>query len=270
MPTSTPPIVLCLCGHDPSGGAGLHADIETILALGCRPASVLTALTHQDSRDAYAVEPCPSEALDERLRLLLEDLPIAAVKIGLLGEPAQAEAIAAHLHERELPLVLDPVLVAGGGGVLAQDPVREALLQHLLPLADVVTPNAAEAQALCAGDESPDVWGPALLQQGATRVLITGADTGTGESETVVNRLYAADAEPQSFDWPRLPHRYHGSGCTLSSAIAALLAKGESIPIAIEQAQDYTWQCLAHGYQPGRGQHYPNRLYFGRGWLDEG
>jgi len=155
-----------------------------------------------------------------------------------------------------IPLVLDPVLKAGGGAKLAQDPVARALDKHLVPLATVITPNAAEARRLCNDEPDLDTCGRGLAER-AHWVLITGGDE---PGEQVVNTLYGADGFRQSFSWPRLAHHYHGSGCTLASSIAAGLALGITPVLAIQQAQKYTWQSLERGFKPGLGQHVPNRV----------
>jgi hydroxymethylpyrimidine/phosphomethylpyrimidine kinase len=147
--SSRTPAVLCLSGHDPCGGAGLQADIEAVRAQGVHPATVVTALTVQDSRNAYAVEPVHSDRVVESAELMFEDLPIAAIKLGLMGSADNAAAIATMLARHAgIPVVLDPVLRASGGAALADPALVAAILQHLLPQTTVVTPNLAEARQL--------------------------------------------------------------------------------------------------------------------------
>lgn len=251
-----PPNVLVLSGHDPSGGAGLQADIEAIAALGAHPAVVITALTRQDSGNAYEVWPEPGERFASVLATLEADMEFAAVKVGLVGSVEQIDCIATYaLAHPGAALVVDPVLRAGGGGALASDPVARALRERLFRHAAVLTPNAAEARSLCPGLTDIDRCG-ALLSRLAGHVLITGGDEPGAQ---VVNRLYA-DGEPvRRFSWPRLPHRFHGSGCTLAAALAARLALGDDVAAAAEGAQHYVHACLESGFAPGGGQHIPQR-----------
>ncbi len=251
------PNVLCISGHDPSGGAGLQADIEAVAAQGCHAAAIITALTRQDTRNAYAVTAIADDEFAAQLTILLEDMSFSAIKLGLLGSVGQVRHIAHIAAEYSgIPLVLDPVLKAGGGAQLAQDPLAQAINDDLIPLATVITPNAAEARYLCQNEHNLDTCGRSLAGR-APWVLITGGDEA---GEQVVNTLYGPNGYETSFEWPRLAHHYHGSGCTLASAIAAQLARGANPESAVQLAQEYTWQCLAHGFKPGRGQHIPDRL----------
>lgn len=256
-PTNVLPNVLCISGHDPSGGAGLQADIEAVAAQGCHSAGLITALTRQDTRNAYRVTPIADDEFCAQLDILLGDMTFSAIKLGLLGSVGQVQRIAQLASAYpNIPLVLDPVLKAGGGAELAQDPLARALKHELLPRATVITPNAAEARRLCAEEHDLDACGRELAQHAAW-VLITGGDEDT---EQVANTLYGQGGYEKTFKWPRLAHHYHGSGCTLASALAAQLALGANPESAVSLAQDYTWQCLKHAFKPGQGQHIPNRL----------
>lgn len=253
----SPPIVLCLSGHDPTGGAGIQADIETVSRLGCYPSSVITALTVQDTRNVREVLPQSAEAFLKQALTVLRDMPPAAIKIGLLGSVEIVHAVHELLESAAgLPVVLDPILAAGGGTSLANQMLIEALRQTLIPRATVLTPNSPEARKL-AGMENLDDCGRALLAFGCPNVLLTGAHENEND---VVNRLYRTSDE-KAYRWPRLPGSYHGSGCTLASAVAALLAGGRDIEHAVSEAQDFTWQALNNGYRLGAGQKLPNRLY---------
>jgi hydroxymethylpyrimidine/phosphomethylpyrimidine kinase len=256
-PSARIPIVLCFSGHDPTGGAGIAADIEAIRAQGAHPATIVTALTVQDSRNVCAVTAIDSAEIVAQAELVLEDLPVAAFKIGMLGSDDNARAVASVLREHaNLPVVLDPVLRAGGGAALADPPLIDAMARELLPQATLITPNVAEAQYLAAPAREPAECAAMLLNAGAGAVLITGGDLPGNE---VVNTLYQANAQ-RSWRWPKLPHRYHGSGCTLASAIAARLALGETLADACEQAQRYAWNSLDAALVLGRGQRFPRRL----------
>jgi hydroxymethylpyrimidine/phosphomethylpyrimidine kinase len=252
-----PPVVLCFSGHDPTGGAGLQADIEAIKSQGCHPCTVVTALTAQDTGNVRSVLPQQPEDFLRQARLLISDMPVKAVKIGLLGTAGIARAVAGLLaHELAgVPVVLDPVLAAGGGKALAREDLIETIRQRLLPLTTVATPNIPEATVIAGGLDSPDECAVEWLRLGCDHVLITGTHS---ESDAVVNRLYGADGA-LVWRWPRLPHEYHGSGCTLAAALAAGLARGLSMEQACSLAQQYTWDALAAGYALGHGQWLPKR-----------
>lgn len=255
--THKPPIVLIIAGNDPSGGAGLAADQQTVTALGCHPAPVVTTLTVQDTRNAYDIHTAPPDFVADQIRVVLEDMPVAAVKIGLLGSAEIGEAVARVLaRHNDIPLVLDPVLVAAGGAKLAEESLHRVLRDRLMPLATVLTPNADESRTLGAGDADPDERARQLRQSGSEYVLIKGADE---ETEDVENILYGPDGLREAVTWPRLGGVHHGSGCTLASAIGARLAHGDDPVEAVRQGQDYTWRALKQGWKLGRGQWIPNR-----------
>lgn len=255
---NTLPNVLCLSGHDPSGGAGLQADIEAIAAQGAHAAGVLTCLTRQDTRNAYGVTPLDAGEFAAQIEILEADMRFAAFKVGVVGSAAQVEVIAELVHRHpDVPLVVDPVLQAAGGATLAADPVARALSAHLFERATCLTPNAAEASLLCKGETDPDVCGRHLGAR-TEWVLITGGDES---GDTVINRLYRAGEPAGHRTYTRLPGRYHGSGCTLASALAARLALGDDVPTAMAAAQDYTRDCLQRAFAAGRGQLIPDRFH---------
>lgn len=253
-----PPSVLVLSGNDPSGGAGIAADIQAITAMSAHPAPVITTLTVQDTVNATEVAPVDADLVVRQAVAVLADLNIAAIKIGLLGNAAIATAVAALLREHAgIPVVLDPVLVAAGGARLAEAELTGVLLDQLLPLTTVLTPNTPELHAL-ASDGSDAEKAASLIGRGAQWVLVKGADADTPE---VHNVLHGRGGETEVFTWSRLPGIYHGSGCTLAAAIAALLARGESVPDAVGAAQRYTWEALRRGFGPGQGQRIPHRFF---------
>lgn len=255
------PVVLVVGGNDPSGGAGLQADLEALVSHGCHAAPVISALTVQDTTDVRAVVAVPPELVLHQAQCILEDLPITAVKVGLLGSAETPRVLATLLAAYpRLSVVLDPVLRSGGGTALI-DSLGLEPIRALLPLVTVLTPNSEEARRLAGGERDLKVCGRALVSAGAQFVLITGAHEDEPE---VVNRLFGPDGFEQRFGWPRLPHLYHGSGCTLAASIAALLARGVEPAAAVQRAQAYTWQSLRHGYRLGKGQHLPHRLYWMR------
>jgi len=260
-PPRTAPAVMVFAGLDPTGGAGLQADIEAIASHGCHACPVLTAVAVQNTRDVRQVIALDGEVVDTQARTVLADVPIAAFKIGLLGSVEALEVVVGILRAHPTaPVVFDPVLRAGGGTPLADAQMVRAM-EALLPLTTVLTPNAAEARALVPHAAGVDACGLALLRQGSEFVLITGADEATPE---VTNTLYGQGRVVERFAWARLEGKFHGSGCTLASSIAGLLAQGDEPAGAILEAQEYTWEALRRGYRIGAGQWIPNRLFWAR------
>jgi len=273
MPTADdpafPPVVLTFAASDPSGGAGLQADILTLAAMGCHPLSVMTALTVQDTTGVEGLLAIDSDWVADQARALLEDIPVDAFKIGVLGSVENIAAIAEIISDYpDVPLILDPVLASGRGDELASDEMTHALRELLLPQTTILTPNSMEARRLAdiEDDDEPTLHACAsrLIEAGCEYVLVTGTHEATVQ---VVNTLYAKSGIVRSDTWARLPYRYHGSGCTLASAIAAMIANGLALPEAVREAQDYTWHALEKAYRPGMGQHLPDRLFWAR---DEG
>jgi hydroxymethylpyrimidine/phosphomethylpyrimidine kinase len=256
------PSLLCLSGHDPTGGAGVHADIEAAGAQGVPALSVITALTVQDSRDVRAVRPVEIELLERQLEALATDADIRAIKIGLLGNAAQADLVARWIDRLRVPCVLDPVLRAGGGTELAGSPLQQAIAQMLLPRVTLATPNAAEARRLAGMpiDAPADRAGTALVAAGCANVLVTGGDEPARDGPAVVvNTWHRSGAAPHRYTWPRRPETFHGAGCTLAAAIAARLALGEPLETALETAQRWTQDSLAKAFAIGRGRRIPGR-----------
>lgn len=171
----SPPVVMILAGNDPSGGAGIAADIETLVSLGCHPAPVITALTVQDTHDVHNLLPVESALVLAQARAVLADLPVAAFKIGTLGSADNAAALHELLISHpDIPVVLDPVLAAGGGTALANSDLIEAIRDLLLPLTTVLTPNSIEARRLAPEADTLEACGMALLARGCRQVLLTG------------------------------------------------------------------------------------------------
>jgi hydroxymethylpyrimidine/phosphomethylpyrimidine kinase len=246
-----PPIVLTFAASDPTGGAGLQADLLTLAALGCHPLSVLTGVTLQDTSGVERLEAVAAELVARQASRVLAESKVAAFKVGVLGSADNVRAVAAIAAAHpQVALVLDPVLASGRGDPLASDAVLTALLELLVPRATVATPNTIEAKRLGGAQR--------LLELGCRYVLVTGTHE---ESAEVSNRLYDSGGLVREDRWRRLPGSYHGSGCTLASAIAAHLAKGREVPEAVRAAQEFTWQALAAGIRTGAGQALPNRFF---------
>ena len=263
-----PPVVMTLAGNDPTGGAGIPADLETLISLGCHPAPVITALTVQDTHDVHALLPVEPDQVLAQARAVLEDMPVAAFKVGVIGSTENAAVLhALFAAYPDIPVVLDPVLAAGGGADLASAALIEAIQRLLLPMTTVLTPNSVEARRLAPEADTLEACAMALLARGCQYVLITGGHESQPPAE-VANTLYGNNRLLETWRWPRLPDHYHGSGCTLAAAIAALLAQGrgshseQSIHSAIYRAQHYTWRSLRAGYRSGGGQLLPNRLFW--------
>lgn len=253
---TAPPCVLCLSGLDPSGGAGIAADIQACAGSGVHALPLITVLTAQDSTNAAACWPVAQDVLEAQWDLLLADLRPSVVKIGLLGDAAQVRWLAPRLRALGRPVVLDPVLRAGGGRELVDSALREALCEALLPTVDWLLPNAAEARRLsdCA---DLDAAAAALLARGVRNLLISGGDE---PGDVVTDVWYRADTPPHRYTRPRLPGGFHGAGCTLAANLAARLARGEDDTIAVQQALQLTERALAGSFTPGRGRAFPHRL----------
>ncbi len=265
-PAPLPPIVLAFAATDPSGGAGLQADVMTLASMGCHPLSVVTAATIQDTMGVEEVMALDPEWVADQARCVLEDMPVAAFKIGLIGSIENIAAIAEVVSDYpEIPLVLDPVLASGRGDELVTDEMIAALRELLVPQTTIITPNSIEARRLVQEDGEDEIdlaeCARRLLATGCEYVLITGTHENTPQ---VVNTLYGQDGVVRTDSWERLAGSYHGSGCTLASAIAATIANGLSISDAVKDAQEYTWQTLKAAFRPGMGQHIPDRLFWAR------
>jgi hydroxymethylpyrimidine/phosphomethylpyrimidine kinase len=257
------PSVICFSGHDPSGGAGVQADIETLASHQCHACSVITGLTEQDTGNVVRLLPQTPEAFLAQARTLLKDIKPDVFKIGLIGDAAIAQAIRQILSEHaHVPVVLDPILAAGGGTPLASEALIAVILDELLPLTTILTPNSEEARKLVPDVSSLEQCALTLLGKGCEYVLITGTHEST---PAVTNQLFHQDRCIETYTWDRLPGGYHGSGCTLAAAIAAMLAHGLEMETAVLEAQEFTWNTLEAGYQPGCGQHLPNRFF----WMQE-
>ncbi len=254
------PVVMTFSGHDATGSAGIGADIESIISQGCHASTVVTCLTIQDSIDVAGVAPVEAEIIIESARAVLEDMPVSAFKIGLLGSVEVIEAVHSVLYDYpEVPLVMDPVLASGSGTPLGDDEVLDAMKTLLFPLVDVLTPNLREAAQLAPEADSPGAMASSLIEQGCDHVLLTGSHD---DSHKVVNRLFHNHREIDRFEWDRLPHEYHGSGCTLAATLAALMALGLDPLSASREAQQFTWHSLLHAHRIGMGQHFPYRLFW--------
>lgn len=270
MPAQSPPIVMIFAASDPTGGAGLQADLMTVSSMGCHGVTVLTGYTVQDTAGVEDFAALDAEFVDDQARVVLEDMPVAAFKLGVLGSVEIVATVAEIVSDYpDIPLVLDPVLASGRGDVFADEDVLGAIRELLVPQATIVTPNSIEARRLASQNEDGEEDSSLDLSLCAKRLIEWGTEfvliTGTHENSVdVINYLYSEDGLMRSDTWQRLVGSYHGSGCTLASALAALLANGLDIPEAVREAQEYTWQTLAAAFRLGMGQHLPDRFFWAR------
>ena len=268
----SPPLVLVFAASDPSSGAGIQADLLTLASLGCHPLTALTAITVQDTVGVQSVHPLAAELVEQQARTILEDMPVVAFKIGVLGSVENVLAVAEIVSDYpDIPLIFDPVLASGRGDELSGEEIISAIREMLLPQTTLLTPNAPEARRLAESDDDEseptiDVCAQRLIEMGAQYVLITGTHENTPQ---VINTLYGPEGALRHDRWERLPGSYHGSGCTLASAIAGCIAGGASIEDAVRDAQDYTWQTLKNGFHAGMGQLIPDRFFWARGGEEE-
>ncbi|MDP2012106.1 MAG: bifunctional hydroxymethylpyrimidine kinase/phosphomethylpyrimidine kinase [Phenylobacterium sp.] len=248
--------VLIIAGSDSGGGAGIQADIKTVTALGGYAATAITAITAQNTLGVHGVHAIPPAMVEAQARAVLDDLGADAVKTGMLGDVEMVERVAAILDTVRVPVVVDPVMVAKGGSNLLAPNAVDAVRALMIPRANVLTPNAPEAEALSGlpVHTTDDLRraGERLLTLGAQAVLMKG---GHVEGDTVIDVLMTPDGET-SFEGERLDTRHtHGTGCTLASAVAAGLAQGLSLTEAVARAWAYVHEAMrqAPGFGAGHG-----------------
>lgn len=241
-------IALTIAGSDSGGGAGIQADLKTFSALGIYGASVITAVTAQNTRTVTAVHEVPADLVAAQIDAVLGDLDVHAIKIGMLSSSAIVRATAARLGEhRDIPVVLDPVMVAKSGDLLLQDDATATLTEALLPYATLLTPNLPEAARLLGEPPAQsaaemEAQGRRLTRLGPRHVLMKG---GHGGGSTCTDLLVTAEGAVLSFEAPRQATRNtHGTGCSLSSAIAAELAKGRTLEDAVRAAHGWLQQAI--------------------------
>jgi hydroxymethylpyrimidine/phosphomethylpyrimidine kinase len=250
--------VLIIAGSDPSGGAGIQADIKTVTALGGYAATAITALTVQNTMGVMGVHPTPPDIIAAQIDAVLSDIGADAIKIGMIGDVETVELIAARLAKLEgaAPIVLDPVLVASSGDALAGEGVAAAIIEKLAPLCAIITPNIIEAEALTGiqlrDEDTMAAAGAALVAHGAGAALVKG---GHGDGDIIKDVLVTVAGE-RVFSNPRIDTTStHGTGCTLASAIATGLAQGMALPGAVKRAISYVHKAIltAPGYGEGHG-----------------
>lgn len=244
--------VLVLSGLDPCGGAGIAADIETINQFGVTPLPIITTLTVQNTQRVSEIQAVNQDLIVKQLNALAEDIDIDVVKIGLLSSVKQIQAIASWLNKNHT-VVLDPIIKASTTDELLAQEAIQALKQELFPKVFLLTPNVAELETLA----------PGLNEQEAVKslpcewVLLTTTDTS---EKMIEHRLYHQGELCERFSYHKLPGGYHGSGCTLASAISALIASDLDVNVGVKRALDYTYQTLLSSKRIGKMQYHPNRI----------
>lgn len=257
--------VLVLAGLDPTGGAGICADIETLSNLKVHALPIITCLTVQDSHNVKQLTSIEPRILKNQLETLQQDIPFQAIKLGLLSSIEIINLLADTLKAQpNVPVVFDPILRAGGGADLAReniDSIIQAMREKIIPLTTIITPNSIEARLLTGKDNLTDC-AEVFAELGCKNILITGEHENNPDS--ITNTLYSIRSSDKlthsEYCWPRLPHKYHGSGCTLASAISGYIAKGFLIADAVQQAQDFTHSALQQAVQLGKSQYHPDRF----------
>lgn len=252
------PVILTINSHDPTGGAGLVADIETAASLGCHCVSAVTALNVRDTEQHKDRLSNDTALLIETIRAALEDSVVSAVKIGDIASVGQAEAIHTILMEYgDIPVVIDPVLHHGA----VDGDVCTALRMLLLPLAHVAILSTDHLHELANCGDSVAACAQELLEYGGENLLVTGIAT---EPNRMINGLYTSRGLAKEYAWEALPARFHGAGSTLSAAVTGYLAHGFDLMEALQQGQKFTWQALEHARRLGMGRLIPDRLYWSR------
>ncbi|WP_028453911.1 bifunctional hydroxymethylpyrimidine kinase/phosphomethylpyrimidine kinase [Chitinilyticum litopenaei] len=269
----TPPVVLVFTANDPSGGAGVVADVLTLSSLGCHVLPVITAITVQDTNGVQEFHAIDPEQVEEQARFILEDIRIDAIKVGMVGSVENLTVIAEIAADYpEVPLVLDAQLMVQDQDDMESEEIAAAMRDLLLPHSTICTPDVRSARMLASDDpdeqtELPlDVAAQRLISLGCEFVLITGSQDTSSKTG---NSLYSSLGRMRNDSWTRLPGRFHGAGATLSAALVGALANGADINVAVQEAQEYTQQTLTHAYRPGMGLLVPDRLFWARPPEDE-
>lgn len=264
-----PPVVMTFAATDPTSGAGLQADLLTYASLGCYGVSVVTGVTVQDTTGVSQILPLDPELVRSQARTILEDMQVDVFKIGVLSSIdvllAVAEVVGDYI---DIPLIVDPVFASGRGDEFSDDEMIEAMCDLILPQTTLLTPNTLELTRLLEHlEQAPDdpehvsfeKAAKYIIDLGCENVLITGTHHNT---QKVMNHLYGQTGLIRTDSWKRLAGNYHGSGCTLASAIAALFAQGIELEEAVLKGQEFTWKTLNAGLRLGMGQALPDRFFW--------
>lgn len=253
-------MIVCISGLDPTGGAGIQADIETLAALNCYALPIISSLTVQTTTNVLETHPVNPDLIRRQFDALLESgLEISAIKLGLVDSVHTIVCIADILRQhRNIPVIADPVLKAGGGYDFSNTDIIQEYKTRILPNCEILTPNTPELFRLSPLSHSEDEALNDICSHGCKYVLLTGTHRS---SPDVSNRLFGGEPDRLdiSWSWPRLVHEYHGSGCTLASAMAAGIAQGIEVSVAAFNAQEFTWNALNKAVPLNIGQSLPDR-----------
>jgi hydroxymethylpyrimidine/phosphomethylpyrimidine kinase len=262
--------VLCFASGDATGGGGLQSDVLTLASMGCHPLAVVAAVAVRDTRGVEELVALDADAVAAQARAVLEDIPVRAFKLGMVGSVENVAAIAEILSDyADLPLVLEPALSYMDGDEAVAEEVLAALAELILPQTTVLVASRHEVTRLAAAsldtdddeDLSLDDAVAHLFERGVDYVLLTGAGEPGAQ---VVNILMSAEGVVRTDAWERLSGRYLGAGATLAAALVAALSHGMEVPEAVREAQEFTWQALSSAYQPGMGFALPDRFFWAR------
>lgn len=255
------PVVLTITHHDPSGSAGIAADTETAASLGCHCTSVVSAISVGDTRELMGVAPVDDSLLVEQARAILEDMPIAAIKVGYLGSVDNVRALHSVLRDYpDIPVIIDPDATLADKESLLAPPLWEAMSSLLLPFATMACPNRREARAMALEADVFDAMAQELLESGCRYLLLTGVPC----EQQLENRLYDERGLIRQFHWERLPPAAYGICGTLATAIACHIAHGLTIIEAVSRSQQFTWSAIADSRRLGMGRPIPNRLFWAK------
>lgn len=262
-----PPIVLCFSGNDPSGGGGLSADILTLASVGCHTLPIITAVTIQDSAHIEDILPMDGDWVSDQARFILEDMPVKAFKIGLVGSIENMAAITEIVADYpDIPLVLDP-FIPRDNTEIPIDEWAAAMRELLIPYAHIISCNSTVARLLLT--EETEEESSLTIAETAQRLLALGCDyllmSGTHENTPkIINTLYQRGGPVFAMEWDRVSGSFHGKGATLSAAIAGALAYGVGVEEAVKDAQEFTWRAINAGYHAGMGKILPDPLFWMR------
>ncbi len=257
------PTVLSFNFHDSTGASGITADVEAIASQGCHANTVVTCLSVQDSQSVSSLIPIDDDIIIQSARAVLEDNPVAAIKIGLIGSEEGVEAIHEILKDYpDKPVIFEPMLIASNGMELVEDEIIDCIRELLIPHTSLLSMNSVEAAMLIPEADNQNAMMQGVMDSGCEHILLSGRRNA---SETVVNMLYHNFRIIEQYEWPRLGGEFYGAGCTLSASLAALQAQGLDVIAACAEAQNYCWQTLRHAARFGMGQLQPSRFY----WMHE-
>ena len=265
MPPSKTPRLLIIAGSDSGGGAGIQADIKTATVLGAYATTAITAITAQDTEAVHAIHAVPEETILAQIRAVLDDIGADAIKTGMLASSSVIKIVRQGIKDAGVPLILDPVMVAKGGAKLLEDDAQHALKSELLPLAFLATPNLPEAEMLVGFPvqtiKDQKRAGEALCEAGAHAALIKGGH-GEDSQSALIHDVLVCGEDVEVFESPRIPtQNTHGTGCTLASAIASFIARGDNLKDAVRDAREYVFGAIKHAPHLGKGHGPLNHFY---------